>query len=117
MEIKNVLTEIKEDIIDGFCSGEHLACSEQKCNYKDCQYRNAIDGALSVFDQIQELIQTLEKENAWNRECVVDFEAMRRKTESGFYKKSYQRTIHQLNAKRETYGLIIARLKKILEGE
>lgn len=115
MEIKSVLTEIKEDIIEGFCSGEHLSCSEQKCNHKDCQYIKAIDGALSIFDQIQELIQTLEKENAWNRERVVDFEAMRRKTESAFYKKSYQRTIHQLNAKRETYGLIIARLKKILE--
>ena len=117
MEIKNVLTEIKEDIIDGFCSGEHLACSEQKCNYKDCQYKNAIDGALSIFDQIQELIKKLEKENAWYRECVVDFEAMRRKTESAFYKKSYQKTIHQLNAKREMLGYVIANLRKILEGE
>lgn len=94
-----------------------LSCSEQKCDYKDCQYIKAIDGALSIFDQIQELIQTLEKENAWNRECVVDFEAMRRKTESAFYKKSYQRTIHQLNARREVLGYVIANLKKILEGE
>ena len=66
-------------------------------------------------NKIKDLVTMLEKERSWYRECVVDFEAMRRKTESAFYKKSYQRTIHQLNAKRETYGLIIARLKKILE--
>ena len=68
-------------------------------------------------NKIKDLVAMLEKERSWYRECVVDFEAMRRKTESAFYKKSYQRTIHQLNAKREAYGLVIARLNKILEEE
>lgn len=68
-------------------------------------------------NKIKDLIATLEKERSWYRECVVDFEAMRRKTESAFYKKSYQRTIHQLNAKREVLGYVIANLRKILEGE
>ena len=68
-------------------------------------------------NKIKDLIAMLEKERSWYRECVVDFEAMRRKTESAFYKKSYQKTIHQLNAKREVLDYVIANLRKILEGE
>lgn len=60
-----------------------------------------------------ELIEMLEKENEDDTFWVKRFEEKRRNTTDEFYKKSYQTTIHQLNAKRETRREILA----ILKGE
>lgn len=61
----------------------------------------------------QKLIDILEKANEKDTESVKYYERVRRKTTSDFYKKSYQTTIHKLNAKRETRRSIL----KIMKGE
>ena len=60
----------------------------------------------------QELIKKLKLDNEFDRENVKQLEAIRRKTTSKFYKLSYQKKIHVLNARRELRKEIL----EFLEG-
>ena len=57
------------------------------------------------------LIAFLEKSLDEMQEKVRTYENMRRGCNDKFYKKSYQTTIHKLNAKRETMTNILKMLK------
>ncbi len=50
---------------------------------------------------IIELIEILKQNNKKDKCSVQRYEKMRRNCEDEFYKKSYQTSIHKLNAKRE----------------
>ena len=50
---------------------------------------------------IIELIETLKRNNEEDKCSVQIYERMRRNCKNEFYKKSYQTSIHKLNAKRE----------------
>lgn len=60
----------------------------------------------------QELIKKLEHDNVIDTEEVKRLEAIRRNTTSKFYKSSYQKKIHALNAKRELRKEILEFLEK-----
>lgn len=53
------------------------------------------------MNKLEELIKKLKLDNEFDRENVKQLEAIRRNTTSEFYRLSYQKTIHVLNAKRE----------------
>lgn len=61
----------------------------------------------------QKVIDKLEEDSKRNKKSVKAYENMRRNTESEFYKKSYQTTIHKLNSKIEVRNEILS----ILKGE
>ncbi len=60
----------------------------------------------------QELIKKLKLDNEFDKENVRQLEAIRRKTTSEFYKLSYQKTIHVLNARRELRREILEFIRK-----
>lgn len=62
---------------------------------------------------ITELIEILKRNNEEDKRSVQVYERMRRNCEDEFYKKSYQTTIHKLNAKREVRNGIL----ELLEAE
>lgn len=66
---------------------------------------------------IKEIIEKLNRNNKEDTESVKKIEAMRRDTTSDFYKKSYQTSIHKLNAKREVRTSIMSELEDLLKGE
>lgn len=77
-----------------------------------------LEGALQYIEQLetdkQKLIEKLEKDNEQDTESVKRYEKMRRNCkDDSFYKKSYQTSIHKLNARRSLRSDIL----KILKGE
>ena len=60
----------------------------------------------------QELIKKLKLDNEFDRENVKQLEALRRNTTSEFYRLSYQKKIHVLNARRELRREILEYLEK-----
>lgn len=65
-------------------------------------------------DDKQKLMEKLEKDNEQDTESVKRFEEMRRNCQAdSFYKKSYQTSIHKLNARRSLRSNIL----EILKGE
>lgn len=76
-----------------------------------------IEGVIPKF-LIEDEIKQLEQDNNKDTEDVKYYELKRRNTdENSYYRKSYQTTIHQLNARRVLRQTIIAKLKNILKGE
>lgn len=67
--------------------------------------------------KVKEIILYLENINVENNESVKRFEKMRRNANDDFYKDSYQKSIHRLNAKIETRKSIIEILQDLLKGE
>lgn len=61
----------------------------------------------------QELIKKLKLDNEFDTENVKQLEAIRRNTTSKFYKSSYQKKIHVLNARRELRKEILEYLKEV----
>ena len=67
-----------------------------------------------MTEENQKLIEKLETDNKQDTESVKRFEEMRRSCkDDNFYKKSYQTSIHKLNAKRGIRSEIL----EILKGE
>ena len=64
------------------------------------------------IDKLKEVKQQLKIEYEKLTESVKRYENMRRNCKDEFYLKSYQTTIHKLNAKRETISNIIDLLEK-----
>lgn len=64
------------------------------------------------MNKLEELIKKLKLDNEFDRENVKQLEALRRNTTSEFYKLSYQKKIHALNAKRELRRKILEYLKE-----
>lgn len=62
---------------------------------------------------IIELVEILKRNNEEDKRSVQIYEIMRRNCENEFYKKSYQTSIHKLNAKREVRKSIL----ELLEAE
>lgn len=60
----------------------------------------------------QELIKKLKQDNELDTEEVKRLEAIRRNTTSEFYRLSYQKTIHVLNARRELRKEILEFLER-----
>lgn len=63
-------------------------------------------------NEMKELIQQLKTKYEQLTQSVKKYEEMRRNCTDEFYLKSYQITIHRLNAKREIISEIIDKLKK-----
>ena len=63
------------------------------------------------MSKLKQLITKLKQDNELDTEEVKRLETLRRNTTSEFYKLSYQKKIHALNAKRELRREIL----KILE--
>jgi len=82
--------------------------------YKEKQKRKETDKAVEqTYDDYQNIIQQLKIEYEQLTQSVKRYEEMRRNCQAdSFYKKSYQTSIHKLNAKRETISNIIDLLKK-----
>lgn len=64
------------------------------------------------MNKLEELIKKLKLDNEFDRENVKQLEAIRRNTTSEFYKSSYQKKIHALNAKRELRREILEFIRK-----
>lgn len=64
-----------------------------------------------LLEDKQKLIEKLEKDNIRDTESVKRYEEMRRNCTNEFYLKSYQTTIHKLNAKREVRSAILSMIK------
>ena len=62
--------------------------------------------------KLEQLTIKLKQDNKFDRENVKQLEAIRRNTTSKFYKISYQKTIHALNAKRELRREILEFIEK-----
>lgn len=65
------------------------------------------------MNKLEELIKKLKLDNEFDRENVKQLEAIRRKTTSEFYKLSYQKKIHVLNARRELRKGILEYLEEV----
>ena len=65
------------------------------------------------MNKLEELIKKLKLDNEFDKENVRQLEAKRRKTTSEFYKLSYQKTIHVLNARRELRREILGFLEEV----
>ncbi len=65
------------------------------------------------MNKLEELIKKLKLDNEFDRENVKQLEALRRNTTSEFYKSSYQKKIHALNAKRELRREILEYLEEV----
>ena len=65
-------------------------------------------------EKIKDTIEELSKINIENKESVKRFEEMRRNTTDDFYKKSYQTSIHKLNAQIGTREYIINKLEELI---
>lgn len=63
--------------------------------------------------KLEQLTIKLEQDNKLDTEKVKRFETMRRNTTSEYYKSSYQKTIHVLNARRELRREILEYLKEV----
>lgn len=92
------------------------------CNLKECincemsyTVRQMIREYIEQLEtDKQKLIDKLEKDNGQDTESVKRFEEMRRSCkDDSFYKKSYQTSIHKLNARRGIRSEIL----EILKGE
>ena len=64
------------------------------------------------MNKLEELIKKLKLDNEFDRENVKQLEALRRNTTSEFYRLSYQKKIHALNAKRELRKEILEFIEK-----
>lgn len=64
------------------------------------------------MSKLEQLTIKLKQDNKFDRENVKQLEALRRNTTSEFYKSSYQKTVHALNAKRELRRKILEYLKE-----
>ena len=62
--------------------------------------------------KLEQLTIKLKQDNEFDRENVKQLEAIRRNTTSEFYKSSYQKTIHVLNARRELRRKILEFIEK-----
>ena len=65
------------------------------------------------MNKLEELIKKLKLDNEFDRENVKQLEAIRRNTTSEFYKLSYQKKIHVLNARRELRKEILEYLEEV----
>lgn len=74
-----------------------------------------LDNTYISAQKIKDKIEELEKLNIKDNESVKKLEETRRNTDSDFYKKSYQISIHKLNAQIETRKHIISELQGLLE--
>ena len=63
--------------------------------------------------KLEQLTIKLKQDNKSDTEEVKRLEALRRNTTSEFYKSSYQKKIHALNAKRELRKEILEFLKEV----
>lgn len=72
----------------------------------------ALDYIKDLEQRKEKLEQMLTKNNERDRESVQRFEEMRRDIKDSFYKRSYQTSIHKLNAKREVRKSILDFLKE-----
>lgn len=62
---------------------------------------------------LEQLTIKLKQDNELDTEEVKRLEALRRNTTSEFYRLSYQKTIHVLNARRELRKEILEYLKEV----
>lgn len=62
---------------------------------------------------LEQLIIKLKQDNELDTEEVKRLEALRRNTTSEFYRLSYQKTIHALNARRELRKEILEYLEEV----
>ena len=65
------------------------------------------------MNKLEELIKKLKLDNEFDKENVRQLEAIRRNTTSKFYKLSYQKKIHVLNARRELRKEILEYLEEV----
>lgn len=65
------------------------------------------------MSKLKQLITKLKQDNNSDAEEVKRLETFRRNTTSEFYKLSYQKTIHVLNARRELRREILEFLKEV----
>lgn len=65
------------------------------------------------MSKLKQLITKLKQDNELDTEEVKRLETLRRNTTSEFYKSSYQKKIHALNAKRELRKEMLEFLKEV----
>lgn len=65
------------------------------------------------MNKLEQLTEKLKQDNKLDTEEVKRLEALRRNTTSEFYRLSYQKTIHALNAKRQLRKEILEFLKEV----
>lgn len=65
------------------------------------------------MSKLEQLTEKLKQDNELDTEEVKRLEAIRRNTTSKFYKLSYQKKIHVLNARRELRREILKYLKEV----
>lgn len=68
---------------------------------------NMTNGKINYEDKYKELMYKLRTSYINYTDAVRHYENQRRNTEDEFYKKSYQTSIHKLNAKRELIKYIL----------
>lgn len=97
-------------------SEDALKCEDNELIGIDAYAVGSITRILQYIDQLEnkvkEVKQQLKIEYEKLTESVKRYEDMRRNCKDEFYLKSYQTTIHKLNAKRETIRNIIDLLEK-----
>lgn len=65
------------------------------------------------MSKLKQLITKLKQDNELDTEEVKRLETLRRNTTSEYYKLSYQKTIHVLNARRELRKEMLEYLKEV----
>ena len=65
------------------------------------------------MSNLEQLTEKLKQDNKLDTEEVKRLEILRRNTTSEYYKSSYQKTIHVLNARRELRREILEYLKEV----
>lgn len=116
-EIKKAKEKIK-DYIDGWRDsltdedGYTKGTLDEDSENFICAIENILQYTNQLENKVKEVIQQLKIKYEQLTQSVKRYEDMRRNCKDEFYLKSYQTSIHRLNAKRETISNIIDLLEK-----
>lgn len=93
-------------------------CRLHECIQCEISYADicAISRLYNEMQAVKDKLEELNKLNIEDNKSVKRFEEMRRNTTDEFHKKSYQKSIHKLNAQIETRKHIINDFKEVIEN-
>lgn len=120
IEAEVVINEKLEEAINYTLSDYKRVLKEnEELKADNYELNNIINDLLDNIptQKVKDILDKMDKINIQSKESVKLFEKMRRNTTDDFYRRSYQTSIHKLNAEIETREGIIDIFRELIESE